>query len=206
MFQLYFIVCFVSFGNLGLSQQAIGGITTGASVGAVLLLLLVCCICGAIRGILQRRAVRPTYLPNAAYVKGEGPVQSPMDGNVFKSGGFISHSPQNGPGEMKLAFSPQGGHTVSGEGTDSLGAYVVKGHYSSDTLAMDFEKQYRTGTGDPFKNTGQTVKVNLQWNPTSQQFEEKRNVWSRLRKNQDQLIIAPLAGQYRRPFYVQSSV
>ena len=190
----------------GLSTEAIAGIAVGAGLGSVFLLLLVCCICGAILRRCLSRATRPTYLPNAAYVKSGGPVQSPMDGNVFQSGNFNSHSHQFGPGEMKLAFSHQGGHIVSGKGTDSLGTYVVAGRYSPSAISMDLQKQYRTGTDDASKNTGQTVRVHLQWNPMSQQFEEKKNTWTRWRKGHDQLTIAPQPGQHRRPFFLQSSV
>ena len=203
---LSFIVCFVSFGNVGLSGGAIAGIIAGAVGGGLCLILCMCFICAAILRICRSRAVRPTYLPNAAYVKAGGPVQSGKDGNVFQSGNFNSHSHHTGPGNMKLAFSPEGGQIVSGEGTDSTGAYVVTGRYSPSASSMDLQKQYRTGTGDSSKNTEQSVEVHLRWNPTSQQFEEKKNAWTRLRKGDDQLIIAPQPGQHRRLFFVQSNV
>ena len=112
----------------------------------------------------------------------------------------------SGPSEMNLAFYPEGGRMVSGEGTDSTGAYVVTGRYSPSASSMDLQKQYRTGTGDLSKNSGQTVKVHLRWNPTSQRFEEKKSICSRLRNDQAQLIIVPQAGQHRRLFHVQSNV
>jgi hypothetical protein len=137
-------------------------------------------------------------------------VQSPKDDNVFKSGVFRSYAYQNGtmsePSDMKLAFSPQVGHIVSGEGIDSIGAYVVTGHYSPSALGMELQKLYRTGTGDSSKNAEQIVTVDFQWNPTSQQFEEKKNIWARLRRDYDQLIIVPQNGQHRAPFYVPSNV
>jgi hypothetical protein len=69
-------------------------------------------------------------------------MQYPMYGNVFKSGGFDSHSHQNGPGEMNLAFSPQGSQIVSGEGTNSIGARAIEGYYPPSTGGMNLQKQY----------------------------------------------------------------
>ena len=209
-FHLNDIVYFDLFGNVGLSTGANVGLIVGCTVAGIVGPFVIFCIIAVCLRLCRSPAATHPYLPNAAYIKSGGPVQSPVDDNVFKSGGFKSYCYQSGElnesGEMKLAFSSQVGHIVSGEGTDSTGAYVVTGHYSPSTLGMELQKLYRTETGDSSENSKQIVTVDFQWNPTSQQFEEKKNIWSRLRKGHDQLIIVPETGKHRRPFYVRSNV
>ena len=210
-FHLYCIDHVYLFRNLGgISSGAIVGIVTGGLVALLCLPIVLRCLIYVCIRVFRGPPARQTHLRNAAYVKGGSPVRYRKAGDVFKSGAFKSYSSQNGAlngsGDMKLVFSAEGGHIVSGEGTDSVGDYTVKGHYSPSALRMQLEKQYRTEAGDASKSSSPTVSMHLQWNPTSQQFEEKKNAWARLRKGHDQLIIVPKSGQHRQPFYISSNV
>jgi hypothetical protein len=61
----------------------------------------------------------------------------------------------------------------TGSGSDDVGSFTIDGIYSIETRRIGLTKQYQRGTGNPSKNYGHPVTIQLTWNAHSLQFEGK---------------------------------
>ena len=60
--------------------------------------------------------------------------------------------------------------TVGGFGRDEVGLYVLQGKFKSENGRLVMNKAYQMGTGIPYLNLGQTVKLQVIWHCSNQKF------------------------------------
>ena len=113
------------------------------------------------------------FRPNRLFVYQRFDVQNDKSNALFRpskfSGFYFKDGVWHGSENFTLAFYPQAHNTVYGKGIDHLGAFVATGVYSPRTRRMAFDKQYQAGS----PHAGQTMTIQVAWQPSSQQFEGK---------------------------------
>ncbi len=169
--------------------------------------IVCCCFCTA--GLVRNLDGRPLRSENV-YIDTGMAMQYDMSKSVFISGQFVNYYYQNnryhGPYDMQLAFYPQTGYTVHGGGTDDVGTYIITGVYSPRTLRMGLKQHYQKGTGDPLKNLGHTVKIQVEWNSINGQFEGKYYLRTEKHRDENIFIIRFQYPKTTRPYTIESSV
>ena len=190
----------------GSSGESTLGLSLGLGLGIPFLVILMIfiaagCCCSANRMRALCRVGRP-WMSSSRYIEAVLTIDLGIHDAFFQSGGFLSYYQQyntfHGPFEMKLAFYPLAGYIVHGGGTDDVGTYVIKGVYSPRTLRMGLEKYYQEGTGNPMENLGHTVTIQVEWNPTQEQFHGKYYVVTPRHRDENVFVIQFQNARYRR--------
>lgn len=144
-------------------------------------LLIVLIVFKIILYCYQRRLSRwtsrsfPCFSVNQNYI--------PCNENVFRSGSWAARSLQLdawiGPYNYTITFESSS-LKITGSGLDDVGTFLITGAYSKETSRILLIKAYQLGTGDPLKNFGHRVWVQLTWNDKNSQFEGKWHVRSKV--------------------------
>ncbi|CAF0904105.1 unnamed protein product [Adineta ricciae] len=96
------------------------------------------------------------------------------DLSIFKCGFWKSHYFQygkwHGPCRFSLKFIDNS-KTITGEGSDDVGKFTIRGVYSDQTGRLGLTKTYKKGTGNSSENLGHQVTIQLTWNQLNNRFE-----------------------------------
>ena len=105
------------------------------------------------------------YVHNSKHVK-------KTDCDPFVDGQYSGYYKQYGKNypmkNFRLQFED---NIVTGNGSDKVGDYNLKGVYSIKTQRMILDKTYIAGTGDRDQNLGHTVKIRLEYNLQKDEFK-----------------------------------
>lgn len=150
------------------------GVIVLSIFGGLLVILIVCKI---ILYCYQRRLSR--WASRNALCFPSSRKYTPCAENVFQSGSWSARYLQLGtwvgPHSYSITFeSPS--FKITGSGSDDVGTFLLTGAYSKETGRILLIKTYQLGTGDPSKNFGHRVWVQLTWNEKNSQFEGKWHV------------------------------
>jgi hypothetical protein len=153
-------------------------------IGGLTILIGIACYC-------RRRHKDRTSQTNATLSKAtkqKGNKHASYDISLFKSGFWSSRYLQfgvwYGPHSFSLSFDSHS-FKVTGFGSDDVGAFTIDGTYSNKTGQMSLVKKHQSGTGNPSKDLGHQVTIQLAWNSKTLQFEGKWYVQTKTYRGED---------------------
>ena len=107
------------------------------------------------------------YVNDSKYVKNNNNYYNP-----FIDGGYSGYYKQYGQNHPMNRFGLKFVHNVvTGNGTDCVGDYKIRGIYSMETYRMALNKTYIRGTGNKYQNLGHTVRIRLEFNEKKNEFK-----------------------------------
>ena len=166
----------------------IAGSITGAGIALVLVGIIVFGCCRHWRG--RPRQNNATFV-NTAHQR--NPTQQIFDMTMFRSGSWYSrylyYAKWHGPDHCSLSFDRQQS-TVTGAGSDDLGAFTVTGIFSAQTGRMGLTKTYSPDTiAYGLVQPKHEITIQLIWHSHTRQFEGKWYVQTKKYRGENQFIL-----------------